>query len=91
MIKNQLPGYLMDGAIIVDVRSPAEFSMGHAEGSLNFPLQELESHMHKLDKSKKILLCCASGSRSGVAAAILKARGFADVINAGPWGNLKKS
>jgi rhodanese-related sulfurtransferase len=34
-----------------------------------------------------VVVCCASGTRSAAAAAILKARGFKEVVNAGPWTN----
>ena len=88
-VQKRLPELKQSGAIIVDVRSPLEFSSGHAEGSINIPLPELEVRAKNLDRSKTILLCCASGARSGMAASILKRAGFKDVINAGPWGNLR--
>ena len=86
--RTKLPEYLKGGAVIVDVRSPAEYVLGHIDGSINIPVQELASKVHILDKNKTILLCCASGSRSGVAVRILKSKGFNSVVNAGPWRNL---
>lgn len=87
-VRAKLPEYLKEGAIVVDVRSPGEFVSGHFEGSINIPLGELGNKVGGLDTDKTVLLCCASGSRSGMAAAILKAKGFKKVINAGPWSNL---
>lgn len=87
-VQKKLPEYLKGGAVIVDVRSPTEYASGHIEGSLNIPLQELGNKISNLDKNKTVLLCCASGSRSGMAVAILKGKGFRNVINAGPWSNL---
>ncbi|CAN5621621.1 hypothetical protein BH10BDE1_BH10BDE1_09300 [soil metagenome] len=37
--------------------------------------------------SRPVILCCASGARSGMAAGILKKNGFNNVLNAGPWTN----
>lgn len=87
-VRQQLPELLKTGAQIVDVRSPAEYAAGHAPGSKNIPLGDLAQNASKLDKAKPIVLCCASGSRSGMAAGILKSQGFSKVINAGPWQNL---
>jgi phage shock protein E len=87
-VKRKLPDYIKSGAVVIDVRSPAEYIMGHFAGSLNIPLQELPEKASNLAKDKTILLCCASGTRSGMAVATLKAKGFKNVINAGSWNNL---
>lgn len=87
VIKNQVPKLLTDGAIIIDVRSKAEYAGGHNPQSINIPLDELDKGCKKLDKEKVILLCCASGTRSGMAVGILKKNGFKNVMNAGPWTN----
>lgn len=76
------------GAIVVDVRTPAEFKDGHVKGSINLPLQTLGSQMNKLKKDQVIITCCRSGSRSGMARRQLKANGFTQVYNGGPWTNL---
>jgi phage shock protein E len=86
-MKAEIPKFLEAGAIVVDVRSPAEFSQGARPGSINIPLDLLPKKLNTLDKSKKIILCCASGARSGMALGILKSAGYSDVINAGPWTN----
>ena len=75
------------GAVVVDVRTPAEYKLGSSPGSINIPLDILPVRLNELDKSKKIILCCASGGRSGMAVGILKNNGFSDVVNAGPWTN----
>lgn len=70
---------------IVDVRSRAEFSGGNVAGSHNIPLQELEENMDKLNALEKpLLLCCASGNRSGMATQILSSQGI-ECHNAGGW------
>jgi rhodanese-related sulfurtransferase len=86
-VKKQLPGMLEAGAIIVDVRSPSEFNSSHNPKSINIPLDQVNSKSNQLDKNKPIILCCASGTRSGIAVGLLKKNGFKNVINAGPWTN----
>ncbi|MDC1024905.1 rhodanese-like domain-containing protein [Flavobacteriales bacterium] len=81
---------LEDGAIIVDVRSPAEFSAGNIENSLNIPVGELTNKLDYLkNKKQMIIVCCASGVRSGVAKQLLVANSYENVINGGSWSNLK--
>ncbi len=75
------------GAIILDVRTPAEFKTGHIAKAVNIPLQELGSRIEKLDKRKPIITCSASGMRSGSAKAILKRNGF-QAYNGGGWNAL---
>ncbi|MBV2166466.1 rhodanese-like domain-containing protein [Kaistella sp.] len=77
-----------NGAQIVDVRTPAEYSSGSIRNSKNIPLQQLVSEMKKLDLKKPIITCCASGMRSASAKAILKQNGF-EVYNGGGWTALQ--
>ena len=77
------------GAIVLDVRTPGEFSQGHAKGARNLPLDALKEKMGKLDKTKPYLTCCASGSRSASARSILLKAGFQEVHNVGAWTTLK--
>jgi rhodanese-related sulfurtransferase len=85
-----VPTLMNQGAQIVDVRSEAEFKYAHKDGSINIPLGVLKNRMKELDKTKPIILCCASGSRSGLAKRTLMANGFKDVHNAGTWSSLTK-
>jgi len=75
---------LQQGAVVIDVRSRAEFSGGHVAGSKNIPLNELGSQLHKLPKERPIIFCCASGARSGSATSIAKGEGYT-AFNGGPW------
>lgn len=77
------------GAVILDVRSPQEFKNGHAKGAVNIPVDVLPSKLSGLDKNKPVITCCASGMRSASAANILKANGFTEVVNGGPWQNVQ--
>lgn len=85
--KKQLPGLLNQGAVVVDVRSRGEFSAGSAPRSINIPLDELEKSAQQLDAQKPVVLCCASGTRSAMAAVVLKRKGFKTVLNVGSWRN----
>jgi len=72
-------------AIILDVRTKGEYDGGHVKGSINIPLQTLNTQLSKLQKDKVIITCCASGSRSSVAKRILQSNGFEQVHNGGSW------
>jgi phage shock protein E len=69
---------------IVDVRTPGEFVGGHIAGSVNIPLNEVVSRIDELKNMQPMVLCCASGGRSGQAADYLTEQGL-DVVNGGGW------
>lgn len=78
------------GAIILDVRSKGEYSGGHFRGSINIPVDQLESNLQKLkEKSKPIITCCASGMRSASAKSFLLSKGYTEVHNGGSWNSLQ--
>lgn len=87
--KVNLNELMASGALVVDVRTPAEYKDGHIKGAINLPLQTLGSNLNKLKKDQVIITCCRSGSRSGMAKHLLKANGFEQVHNGGPWTNLR--
>ena len=80
---------ISNGAIIIDVRTKGEYQGGHLKDSLNIPLDSLTKNVSKLDKSKPIITCCASGMRSASAKSILKSNGFTEVHNGGGWMSLQ--
>ena len=86
--RRRIPELLKSGAQIVDVRSPGEFAMGHASGSRNVPLDDLEREAKGLDPNRWLIVCCASGTRSGIARRWLLRHGFSQVLNGGSWHNL---
>lgn len=70
---------------IIDVRTPAEFLGGHVANSKNIPLQEIPNQLEELKQmSQPLILCCASGNRSGQATQFLKANGI-NCENGGSW------
>lgn len=78
------------GATVVDVRTPGEFQSGAYPGALNIPVQELDRRLGELSKDRPIVVYCASGMRSASAERLLRARGFADVVNGGGLGQMPR-
>lgn len=75
--------------IIVDVRTVAEWENdGHANCSVNIPLDQLEARMGELKKDQKIVLVCRSGGRAGTAKQMLEGAGFTQLENKGAWQNI---
>jgi rhodanese-related sulfurtransferase len=70
---------------IIDVRSPGEFMGGHVAGSINIPLGEIPAHLEEIrEMQQPLVLCCASGNRSGQATMWLKQNGV-ECTNGGSW------
>jgi rhodanese-related sulfurtransferase len=70
---------------VVDVRSLEEFQCGHVAESINIPLQDIPKQIEFLKNAKKpLILCCASGNRSGQAQKFLMAQGLV-CYNGGSW------
>lgn len=88
---SQLTEVIKDGAFLVDVRTPAEFSAGSVKGAVNIPLDKVQSHLSKFKNKKSIVVFCRSGSRSGQAKSILEQNGFQYVINGGTWENVNQA
>lgn len=70
-------------SVIVDVRSPEEFSKGHLPDAKNIPLPELAKRLPELEKFKTrtIVVVCQKGSRSGTAVALLTKAGFTEATS----------
>ncbi|QCX40524.1 rhodanese-like domain-containing protein [Aureibaculum algae] len=87
---NNIEEYLEKGAVVIDVRTVAEYSEGHVEGSKNIVLDTIQNHIDEIKAlNKPVITCCRSGARSGSAESILKQHGI-DCINGGPWQNVDK-
>jgi phage shock protein E len=79
--------YLRNGALIVDVRTPAEFNTRHLPNAINLPLDRIETTLpaRVKDKSKPILLHCEAGMRSASARRKLRAIGYVNAFNLGSY------
>ncbi len=71
--------------IIIDVRSKGEFMGGSVEGAINIPLSEIPKRLEEIKKfNAPLILCCASGGRSGEAYHYLSQHGIT-CFNGGSW------
>jgi len=79
------------GAVLVDVRTPAEYAMDHLDGAVNVPLGELESRLASFParKDQDVIVYCRSGHRSAQAAVILNKEGYTRVHDLGSIVNWK--
>ena len=77
---------------IMDVRRPAEFLSQHVEGAQNFPLDYLNNNMARIKTGETYYLYCRTGYRSMVAASILMARGYQNVVDVqSGWEEMEKT
>lgn len=77
---------------VIDVRKPDEYNAGHVNGAENIALDTINESMSALSKNETLYVHCAGGYRSMIAASILKARGFDDVVNIeGGFGAIEKT
>ena len=84
MARNKMADVPAD-SVIVDVRSPGEFQMGHVQGALLLPLSDLMggAALPVEDKDTPIVVYCARGGRSSMAQALLAQMGYSRVTNGG--------
>jgi rhodanese-related sulfurtransferase len=71
------------GALLIDVRSQAEYDSGHILDARHVPQEQLAQAGETLKKykDKVVVACCESGMRSGAAARVLRSQGFTKVAN----------
>ena len=63
-------------ALLVDARTPGEYSRGHAAGFKNIPLDEIRDRLNEIDVNKPVYVMCQSGLRSYIACRILTQYGY---------------
>jgi phage shock protein E len=85
----QLATVLKQGAYLVDVRSPGEFSAGSVKGAINIPLNLLAQKWQQLKGKQRIVVFCQSGNRSSQAKRILEQQGLASITDGGGWRNVQ--
>ena len=76
---------LLQGTVVIDVRTPAEYASGHLEGATNIDIEAstFSSKIAKLDKSTPYFVYCHSGNRADQAITTMKAVGFTNLTNGG--------
>ncbi len=65
-----------DGATLLDVRTPEEFSERHREGAVNIPVDQIEARMSEISREHPVVVYCRSGARAMSAARILRRAGY---------------
>ena len=81
---------IASGAVLIDLRTAGEFASGNLKGSVNIPLDRLNSQVQGLKKDKPVVVFCRSGNRSMAAKAILNKKGFQQVVDGGSIGAMYK-
>ena len=82
---------LRKGAIIIDVRTAAEYDRGHIPDAFNIPVDRINISMQRIKAANRpVVLCCNSGARSSTALQLLKSEGVKEVYNGGNWQNILK-
>ncbi|MEI6890624.1 MAG: rhodanese-like domain-containing protein [Pontiella sp.] len=83
--KTDLPQRIQDGALLIDARSPMEFSGGHIDGAINLPHDIIgqEIKTHAAAKNRSMVVYCQSGGRSQMAVKTLHDAGYTQVENGG--------
>ncbi len=71
-----------DQAVFLDVREPNEWNLGHVPGALHIPRGQLEGKVEAMiDRAQPVIIYCASGNRSALAADTLQQMGYANVVS----------
>jgi len=79
---DELASYMKrDAVTVVDVRGRAEWEAGHLPGVPNMPVGYLSEHIGEISQAKPLVLHCQTGARSAIAASLLQASGFTNVMN----------
>ena len=77
-----------DNCTILDVRTSEEYNYGNVPGSVNIPLDQIVSRIEEVKALKKpLILCCASGARSGSVKEYLGQNDI-ECVNGGSWMDL---
>lgn len=69
--------------VLIDVRTPQEFSTGYIDGAINIPVEELGQRLSEVPTGMPIIVYCRSGNRSARAASILNGNEYGDVYDLG--------
>jgi len=64
-----------EGATLLDVRTPEEYAVRHAEGAVNIPVGDLAGRLGEVARDNPVVVYCQSGSRSARAARMLRDSG----------------
>ena len=86
--KKYMEAHASDEFVLLDVRQPKEYDAEHLPGAVLVPMKELTEKLDELDPKKPVIVYCASGGRSTIAARLMSGKGFEEVYNLS--GGIKK-
>ena len=66
--------------MILDVRTPREFAAKHIAGATNIPLNRLRDHLGEIPQDRPVIVHCAGGYRSSIAASLLAQQGWTELV-----------
>jgi rhodanese-related sulfurtransferase len=69
--------------LLLDVRTPEEFSSGYIAGAVNIPVQSLAARLSEIPRDQPVVIYCRSGNRSALAAEILADAGYSTIYDMG--------
>lgn len=83
----------IEGAIILDVRTPQEFTSGHLTGAINidFNASDFDQKIKALNPTMKYIIYCRSGNRSAQAMVRMQELGFNDILDLGSVESASKT
>ncbi|MBU0479571.1 MAG: sulfurtransferase [Proteobacteria bacterium] len=87
-VRKFMADHLAEEYVLLDVRQPKEYEAEHLPGAVLAPMKELAEKLKELDPQKPVIVYCASGGRSTIAARFLSGKGFQEVYNLS--GGIKK-
>lgn len=70
-----------DAVTLIDIRNPGERERGTIAGAIHIPMAQLRARLREVSTAKPIVVHCASGWRSSVAASLLREHGFENVAD----------
>jgi rhodanese-related sulfurtransferase len=87
---SQVLSVLEEGAVVIDVRSPAEFAAGHVLDALNIDAgsDDFDAKVGALDKGRTYVVYCRTGVRAGRAVEAMTGLGFEHLVNGGAFDDL---
>ncbi len=75
--------------LVIDVRSPSEYALGHYKDAVNIPHDQIAGKLNKIGAlDRKIVVYCASGARSAAVEQTLHSKGYIHVTNAGSYSRM---
>ncbi|MFN4121938.1 MAG: rhodanese-like domain-containing protein [Flavobacteriales bacterium] len=81
----KLESAIARGALLVDVRTPAEFAAGTVKGAINIPYDLVSRNLKQFEGKSAVVVFCRSGARSAQAKSVLDRHRVNNVINGGTW------